>query len=238
MNSSNPFQTPALLMTCALLLNAGTAAAQDFALQFRDGLVTLVVREVSVPRILDRWARIGGTRIVNGEAIQVAPVTLQLVDVPEREALAILLRDVGGYIMAERHDDAQGASVIDRILVLPRRAVPIRNLPPQPMAAPTVLSEGPEVSEPQPAGPDQTAEGAVAPPAPQGNGNGNGNWGSASMPIGAGTGSARPGELTTVPPAVYRPGPAPALRPGEIPAPVAPSRTSPGPQHRPQQPPV
>ena len=127
-----------LMLVCATqLLDARRATAQDFALQLRNGLVTLVARDATVTQILDRWAQVGGTTIVNREKIHGAPITLQLVDVPERTALAILLRDVGGYILAERLDARQGASVIDRVLILPTSTVPVRSSPAQALVAPS-----------------------------------------------------------------------------------------------------
>ena len=53
-------------------------------------------------QILTEWARVGQTRIVNVERIPGGPVTLQLTDVPESEALDLLLRSVTGYMAAQR----------------------------------------------------------------------------------------------------------------------------------------
>jgi hypothetical protein len=116
-----------MLTALTLVVGARSAGAQDFSLQLKNGLVTLTARDASVPQILDRWAQIGGTTIVNRENLKSAVVTLQLNEVPEGTALAILLRDVGGYILAERVDAGRGASVIDRILILPTSSsVPVR----------------------------------------------------------------------------------------------------------------
>ncbi len=104
----------------AVVLDPRAAGAQDFSLQIGNGLVTLVARDAPVPQILDRWAQIGGTTFVNRESTKGALVTLQLNEVPERTALAILLRDVGGYILAERLEPGQGTSAIDRVLLFPR----------------------------------------------------------------------------------------------------------------------
>ena len=48
-------------------------------------------------QILTEWARIGGTKVVGGEKMTGAPLTLKLVNVPERQALDIILRNVAGY---------------------------------------------------------------------------------------------------------------------------------------------
>jgi hypothetical protein len=184
MNGRNTIVISALLIgSVVLLFDVTAAAAQDLNLRFRNGLVTLVAREVTVPQILDRWARVGGATIVNGEKIPPgAPVTLQLVDVPERTALTMLLRDVGGYILAERGDNREDASVIDRILILPPSAAPVRNPAPQalvdgldlavvrpaagsrPAAPSTVPFEELEIAEPEPLGPGPAAQGVAVPP--------------------------------------------------------------------------
>ena len=131
-----------------LVLDARGARAQDFSLQLRNGLVTLVARDTAVPQILDRWAQIGGTTIVNRENMKRVVVTLQLTEVPERAALAILLRDVGGYILAERMDDRQGTSVIDRILILPTSTAPVRG--PAPPALVGTQDFGNALEQPSP----------------------------------------------------------------------------------------
>jgi hypothetical protein len=241
MNRSNYVATSLVFACAAMLLHARSAAAQDSALQFRDGLVTLVARDATVASILDRWAQIGGTTVVNGQTIKGVPVTLQLVDVPERTALAILLRDVGGYILAERPEGLRGVSTIDRILVLPPSAAPIRNPPSQPVIQATFPLERPQISELEAAGDGQTERNDVVVPEPAGlprtgwpepgtaSSARPGSIGASPMSVGVTNGGARPGEVTTPPPALYRPGATPAVRPGEITAPQPPSRTSPGP---------
>ena len=46
-------------------------------------------------------------------------VSLELVDMPERQALDILLRSASGYMVAERQTPVAGASAFDRIMILP-----------------------------------------------------------------------------------------------------------------------
>lgn len=119
-----------LALAAALLLGAVAINAQaQLTLQFRDTGVTLDARNVPVRQILDEWARIGGTRIVNGDKVLGAAVTLQLIDVPERQALDIVLRSVSGYMLAMRQPGTPGASAVDRILILPT-STPPRNPPP------------------------------------------------------------------------------------------------------------
>jgi hypothetical protein len=75
-----------------------------------------------VRTILSEWARLGGTKVVGGEKITGAPLTLQLENVPEAQALEILLRNVAGYMAAPRQASSTGASAYDRILVMPTSA--------------------------------------------------------------------------------------------------------------------
>jgi hypothetical protein len=88
-------------------------------LTFNEGRVTLDAPGVPVRTILSEWARLGGTKVVGAEKITGAPLTLRLENVPEAEALEVLLRSVAGYMAAPRRADSTGASAYDRILVMP-----------------------------------------------------------------------------------------------------------------------
>ncbi len=105
-----------VLMACAVL--SAPAAAGDLKLEIRNGLVNLDARDVPVRDILAEWARIGHTRIENREQVGGAPVTLTLKDVPERDALEILLRSVSGYIAAPRPAPIPDQSIFDVVYVL------------------------------------------------------------------------------------------------------------------------
>lgn len=111
------------LIVVALLLTVAPARA-DIRLSMHDGLVTLVAKDATVRQILAEWARVGQTKIVNAEKIAGAPVSIELTDVPEKQALDILLRSVNGYLAAPRPTNAPNASRFDRILVLPAAAQP------------------------------------------------------------------------------------------------------------------
>ena len=78
------------------------ATADPVQLTIQNGRVTLVAVNATVKQILAEWARIGRTRIVNGERVPGGLVTLQLTNVPEKEALDLLLRTAAGYIAAPR----------------------------------------------------------------------------------------------------------------------------------------
>jgi hypothetical protein len=109
------------LTLCATLLltQAGIASAQTVKLEFQNGRVNLSAQNAPVRVILAEWARLGGTRIVNGDRVTGAPVTIELKDYPERLALDIVLRGVPGYMLTARQVATGGTSNFDRIMVLP-----------------------------------------------------------------------------------------------------------------------
>jgi hypothetical protein len=115
----------AVLTCCAALASAQT----PFTLQITNGRVTLHAENVPVRSILAEWARLGGTKIVNGDRVSGAPLTLELEGVPERQALDIILRGVSGFALAARTEGTPGASMYDRIMILPTSVAP-RNPPP------------------------------------------------------------------------------------------------------------
>lgn len=106
------------LVTALALLIALPAAAQQLSLDIRDGLVTLQATNVPVRQVLSEWARIGGTRVVGGDRVTGAPLTLSLEGVPEGKALDIVLRGAAGYMAAARSVPGSGRSSYDRILIL------------------------------------------------------------------------------------------------------------------------
>ena len=109
--------TRVFLIAVAVALVAQPAWA-DLKLEFRDGRVTLLARDVSVRQILTEWSKLGGTQIVNLERVSTVAVTLQLEAVSEQKALEVILRSVAGYVAAPRRPERPGQSVYDRILVL------------------------------------------------------------------------------------------------------------------------
>jgi hypothetical protein len=113
------------LAVIALLTTGATSAAAQVTLEFQqDGKLRLNAQNVSVSQILAEWARRGRTTIVNGERVPGPPVTLELQDVSEKQALDILLRGVSGYLVAARDAAVSGASSFDRIYILPTSSRP------------------------------------------------------------------------------------------------------------------
>jgi hypothetical protein len=130
-----------------LFLASSPAAAGELKLTLSDGRATLIATDVTLRQILDEWARVGKTTIVNGDKMTGAPLSLQLVDLPEREVLEVLLRTASGYIVAPRPVSLANASAYDRILIMPTSRPPAatasntpspfnRNAQPQPMPQP------------------------------------------------------------------------------------------------------
>ena len=68
----------------------------------QDGRVSIVAKDATVRQILAEWARVGQTNIVNVDRVPGGPLTLELTNVPEAQALEVLLRSLSGYITAPR----------------------------------------------------------------------------------------------------------------------------------------
>jgi hypothetical protein len=125
-------------IACGALLGlAASASAQSVSLQFENGLVTLNAQNAPLRSIFAEWARIGGTRIVNGDRLAGPPVSLELNGVPERQALEILLRSAAGYVVTQREGNATGASAFGGVVILATSNAP-RGQAPVTFSNPTV----------------------------------------------------------------------------------------------------
>src|SRR5262245_40174187 len=101
-----------------------STAYADVQLAIQNGRVSLIVKDASVRQLLTEWALSGQTRVVNRERIAGGPVTLQLSDVPEEQAIDVLLRSVSGYVLAPRPTESANLSRFDRIIVMPTSVAP------------------------------------------------------------------------------------------------------------------
>jgi hypothetical protein len=110
-----------LRLTLVLLAVAAPAWAGEVKVSFSNGLVTVVATDASPRQILTEWARLGQVRITNLERLAGGPVTLQMRDVPESQALDTLLRGTAGFVAAPRAatTSSPAASRYDRILLMP-----------------------------------------------------------------------------------------------------------------------
>ena len=113
-----------IVVAVFLVACAGSASAQALKLEFNQGKVSIDAAGVPVGTILAEWARLGGTKVVGAERIAGSPLTIHLEDVPEAQALEIVLRNVAGYMAAPRQAASLGASAYDRILVMPTSTAP------------------------------------------------------------------------------------------------------------------
>jgi hypothetical protein len=121
-------RAPGLSFALPILLSAFVVApsvlhASDVRITMRDGRVSIIATEATLPEILAEWARVGGTTIINGEAAKGGPITVELTDVPENEALSVLLRSSGGYVAIGRRPQSTGVSRFDRIQIMQAQVV-------------------------------------------------------------------------------------------------------------------
>ena len=137
-----------MILRCALLAAVAVgfsipASAGELKLTMQNGRVTLIADNVPLQQILREWARVGQANIVNAEKLTSAPMTIQLVDKPEREVLDILLRSAAGYIAAPRPAVVANAALFDRVTIMATsrapaatavatQSVPTFQRPPQP----------------------------------------------------------------------------------------------------------
>jgi hypothetical protein len=153
----------------ALAALVATPARADVRVTLSGGVVTVSAKDASVRQILTEWARVGQTRIVNVERLADIPLTIELSNVPESEALDTLLRTVSGYLAAPRASVAPNVSRYDRIFILPTstgtapRPVPAAN--PGPTFAPPAPNPPPP-DEPDDDAPPQRGGAPVAPNGP------------------------------------------------------------------------
>jgi len=140
----------AILGVAAWLCTVSIASA-DVQVTMNSGRVSLVAKNATVRQILTEWARVGQTKIVNVERLPGGPITLQLDNVAESQALEILLRSLSGYITAPRPVDVTNLSHFDRIIIMPTLASarPATSPPPPP-----VFQQSPQFQQAQPADDD------------------------------------------------------------------------------------
>jgi hypothetical protein len=144
-------------------------ASADVTLSIHDGRVSIVAKDATVRQILTEWARVGRTKIVNVERIPGGPLTLELKDVPEMEALDVLLRTLSGYMAAPRVAATPDLSQFDAIIVMPTTAPPPSRTSASAAPPPFVPPSGfPVVDDDQgPPGPGQPSRGPIFSTFPQ-----------------------------------------------------------------------
>src|SRR5262249_40594556 len=86
----NLLKLPRLFAGVAVLLVTASTALAEVKVSMQDGRVTIVAKDATLRQILTEWARVGETKIVNVERIPGGPMTLELTNVPEQQALELL----------------------------------------------------------------------------------------------------------------------------------------------------
>jgi hypothetical protein len=115
---------PQLFAASNALFAAPNDNDKDVVVAIRDGRATVIAKNATVSEILAAWARTGLTTIVNGDKLTSVPVTLELADVPERQALDVILRSASGYIAHLRPTMMANASQFDRVAIMPSSVAP------------------------------------------------------------------------------------------------------------------
>jgi hypothetical protein len=148
-------KTLTAVLVCAGLAVGAYPAAAEVQVTMSAGRVSLSAKNATIGQILAEWAKVGQTKIVNAERVGGGPMTLELTNVTEVDALEILLRSAGGYVLAPRRAETANASRYDRILILPASAAV--SGPSRVAAAPTPRPQA-RVFPPSPAQPLQLAQ--------------------------------------------------------------------------------
>ena len=142
-----------LALSGVLAAAAGSTAYAEVRLSIANGRVSLSAKDATVRQILSEWARVGQVKMVNIERVPGAPLTLELKDMPEEQALDLLLRAVSGYMAAPRASVVPNASRFDRIVVMATAAAPRA-----PVAASPIMSQQPIFNQPPQALPDDAPQ--------------------------------------------------------------------------------
>jgi hypothetical protein len=148
------------------------AAPDAVIVTIRDGRASVTARNATVKDVLAAWSRAGGTTILNIEALGDSRLTVQLIDVPEEQALEVILRPASGYVARQRASMGDGESRFDRVMIVGRQAVPASKPAPAPIPEPIPSGSQPPVAIGRLIGPDGAPvpddQQDAPPPAPRG----------------------------------------------------------------------
>jgi hypothetical protein len=136
---AKPILTAAAVLVVALAASPAGAQTPGVSLVIKDGRVTLKAEQASVRQILAEWERQGQVRVVGADKLAGAPITISLNDMPERQALDIVMRGVPGYMAVDRVPTAPmaaSASRFDRVIVMARATTPVAAAPAMASARP------------------------------------------------------------------------------------------------------
>lgn len=133
----------------ALLASLAVAApaSADVQITMHDGRVSIMAKDATLRQILAEWAKVGQTKILNGDRVPSGLLTLQLNNVPEAQALDTLLRTVSGYLASPRAEFVSNLSKFDRIAIVPTPAPPM-SMPTASAAPPPMFQQPPAFQRP------------------------------------------------------------------------------------------
>jgi hypothetical protein len=177
-------QRATLVLGAALCLLAASTASADVQVTMQNGRVSVIAKDATLRQIMTEWARVGQTKVVNVERIPGGPITLELRNVTEDQALDVLMRPLSGYVAAPRAMQMPNLSRFDRIVVMPtiaaaRQPTTAGSAPAAPVfpgtAPPTVTFQQPTFQQPpvaveepeEPPAPNSTPRGPVFTAFPQ-----------------------------------------------------------------------
>jgi hypothetical protein len=130
------FSTIALAAAAVVATSSTTYADPHVSVSMHDGRVSIEATDAPLAQILNEWTRAGGPRFVNAANLSATPTTIQLANVPEKEALAILLRPASGFLAVARTGAAANLSLYDRVLIMPGAPLPTSAMPTRPSPLP------------------------------------------------------------------------------------------------------
>ena len=127
----------ALAFSALGVIAAASTASAQVQLSMQGGHVTLSAKDATIRQILAEWERVGETKIVNGERSPAGLVTLELPNMPEQQALDIILRSASGALFAPRTEAAAGnRSAYAQIILMPPSIAPPPSASPTPASPP------------------------------------------------------------------------------------------------------
>ncbi len=146
-----------------LCLGSASIASADVQITMQNGRVTVVAKDATLRQIMTEWARVGQTKVVNVDRIPGGPVTLELRNVSEDQALDVLMRPLSGYLAAPRSADFPNLSRFDRIIVMPTIAAAKGATASGGSTPPPVFQSAPVIQPPPPV-PEEPEEEEKPPP--------------------------------------------------------------------------
>ena len=116
----------AAIVLCMAASLAAPVSAGDVKIELANGRITLLARDATLGEILSEWGRVGHVQMINLERVSSGPMTIDVREMPEPQALAMLLRTLSGYMAAPKIQAAGNTSIFDRVFIMaaPRPAAP------------------------------------------------------------------------------------------------------------------